>query len=83
VLIGGSTPQADKVEFHQSTMDNGIMKMRPATNGVSIPAVEPSEFKPDGYHVMLIGLKDALRSGTMLPVTLDSPRQGRLKSYCR
>jgi copper(I)-binding protein/uncharacterized protein YcnI len=79
VLIGGSTPQADKVEFHQSTMDNGIMKMRPATNGVSIPAGGTVEFKPDGYHVMLIGLKAPLRSGTMLPVTLRFAKAGSIE----
>ena len=79
VLIGGSTPQADKVEFHQSTTDNGIMKMRPATNGVSIPAGGTVEFKPDGYHVMLIGLKAPLRSGTMLPVTLRFAKAGSIE----
>jgi copper(I)-binding protein len=79
VLIGGSSPQADKVEFHQSTMDNGIMKMRPATNGVSIPAGGTVELKPDGYHVMLIGLKAPLRSGTMLPVTLRFAKAGSIE----
>jgi copper(I)-binding protein len=78
-LIGGSTPVADKVEFHQSTMDNGIMKMRQATNGVSIPAGGTVELKPDGYHVMLIGLKAPLRSGTMLPVTLRFAKAGSIE----
>jgi copper(I)-binding protein/uncharacterized protein YcnI len=79
VLVGGSSPQADRVEFHQSTMDNGIMKMRPATNGVTIPAGGTVELKPDGYHVMLTGLKAPLRSGTMLPVTLRFAKAGSIE----
>ena len=79
MLIGGSSPQSDKVEFHQSTTDNGIMKMRPATNGVSIPAGGTVELKPDGYHMMLIGLKAPLRSGTMLPVTLRFAKAGSIE----
>ena len=79
VLVGGSSPQADRVEFHQSTIDNGIMKMRPATSGVAIPAGGTVELKPDGYHVMLSGLKAPLRSGTMLPVTLRFAKAGSIE----
>ena len=79
MLIGGSSPQAERVEFHQSTIDNGIMKMRPATNGVTIPAGRTVELKPDGYHVMLTGLKEPLRSGTMLPVTLRFAKAGSIE----
>jgi len=79
VLVGGSSPQADKVDFHLSSMDNGIMKMRPATSGVTIPAGGTVELKPDGYHVMLSGLKAPLRSGTMLPVTLRFAKAGSIE----
>jgi copper(I)-binding protein len=79
VLIGGSSPQADRVEFHQSTIDNGIMKMRPVSNGITIPAGGTVELKPDGYHVMLSGLKAPLRSGTMLPVTLRFAKAGSIE----
>jgi copper(I)-binding protein len=79
VLIGGSSPQADRVDFHQSTVDNGIMKMRPAANGITIPAGGTVELKPDGYHVMLSGLKAPLRSGTMLPVTLRFAKAGSIE----
>ena len=80
VLIGGSSPQAERVEFHQSTIDNGIMKMRPATAGIAVPAGATVELKPDGgYHVMLSGLKAPLRSGTMLPVTLRFAKAGSIE----
>lgn len=79
VLVGGSSPQAERVEFHQSTMDGGIMKMRPVANGVAIPAGGTVELKPDGYHVMLVGLKAPLKSGTMLPVTLRFAKAGSIE----
>ena len=80
VLVGGSSPQADRVEFHLSTMDNGVMKMRPATRGIAVPAGGTVELKPDGgYHVMLGGLKAPLRSGTMLPVTLRFAKAGSIE----
>lgn len=80
VLIGGSSPQSERVEFHQSTTENGIMKMRPATSGIAIPAGGTVELKPDGgYHVMLSGLKAPLRSGTMLPVTLRFAKAGSIE----
>ena len=80
VLVGASSPQADRVEFHVTTMDNGVMKMRPATSGVTVPAGGTVELKPDGgYHVMLGGLKAPLRSGTMLPVTLRFAKAGSIE----
>jgi periplasmic copper chaperone A len=80
VLVGGSSPQADRVEFHLTTNDNGVMKMRPATSGITVPAGGMVELKPDGgYHVMLAGLKAPLRSGTMLPVTLRFAKAGSIE----
>jgi len=80
VLVGGSSPQAERVEFHLTTMDNGVMKMRPATRGITVPAGGTVELKPDGgYHVMLGGLKAPLRSGTMLPVTLRFAKAGSIE----
>ena len=80
VLVAASSPQAERVEFHLTTMDNGVMKMRPATRGIAVPAGGTVELKPDGgYHVMLGGLKAPLRSGTMLPVTLRFAKAGSIE----
>ena len=80
VLVAASSPQAERVEFHLTTMDNGVMKMRPATSGVTIPAGGMVELKPDGgFHVMLGGLKAPLRSGTMVPVTLRFAKAGSIE----
>lgn len=78
-LLGGSTPVAARVEVHSMTMDGGVMRMRPVTGGLAIPAGGRVALKPGGYHLMLIGLKQPLRRGAMVPVTLDFARAGPLK----
>lgn len=79
VLVAASSPAAERVEFHVTTTTDGIMKMRPATSGVTVPAGGTVELKADGgYHLMLGGLKAPLRSGTMLPVTLRFAKAGSI-----
>src|SRR5207249_10058198 len=46
-LVGGSFADAGKVEVHQMTMDQGVMKMRPVAGGVEIKPGERVELKPD------------------------------------
>jgi copper(I)-binding protein len=80
VLVAASSPDAARVEFHQMTTTDGVMKMRPATSGVAIPAGGTIELKPDGgYHLMLGGLKAPLKSGTMLPITLRFAKAGSIE----
>lgn len=80
VLLSASSPRAAQIEFHVTTMTDGVMKMRPATQGVTVPAGGTVELKPDGgYHLMLGGLKAPLRSGTMLPVTLRFAKAGTIE----
>lgn len=79
VLVGASSPASASVEFHVTTTTDGVMRMRPATSGVPVPAGGTVELKPDGgYHLMLGGLKAPLRSGTMLPVTLRFAKAGSI-----
>lgn len=68
-LIGAASDAADAVEVHESKMEGDVMMM----NRVEAVALEPSarvEFKPGGYHVMLIGLKQDLKAGDEIEVTL-------------
>jgi periplasmic copper chaperone A len=37
------------------------------------------EFKPGGYHIMLMGLKHRLEEGQMVPVTLSFEKGGTVK----
>ena len=68
-LVGVSSPVAGVAEVHEMKMENDIMKMR-ALPALDLPAGKTVEFKPGGYHVMLMALKQALPPGSTVPLTL-------------
>jgi copper(I)-binding protein len=68
-LIAARSPLAGTVEIHETRSENNMMKMRPVET-VALPAGKAVEFKPGGYHIMLMGLKSALNAGESVPLTL-------------
>lgn len=71
ILIDASTPRAESVSIHESTMKDGTMSMRPLKDGLTIPSGETAELKPHGYHLMLEKLKSPLKEGESIPLTLN------------
>jgi len=74
-LIAVKTPAAEKAEFHQHIMENGVAKMRPV-DSVAVTPGQPAVFKPGGYHVMIMGLKGPLNEGDTFPLTLTFEKAG-------
>lgn len=68
-LVSASSPAAGIVEIHEMAMEGNIMKMR-AVPGLDLPAGKVVELKPGGYHVMLMDLKQQMKDGDTVPVTL-------------
>jgi len=68
-LVGATSPAAEVTEIHEMKMDGGVMKMR-AIPRLELPAGKPVELGPGGYHVMLIKLKQPLKKGDSVPLTL-------------
>lgn len=68
-LVSASSPVAGIVEIHEMKMDNGVMRMR-AVPGLPLPAGRAVDLAPGGYHVMLIGLKQPLKAGESVPISL-------------
>lgn len=68
-LVAASSPVAGVVEIHEMTMVDNVMRMRPIA-GLDLPAGKAVELKPGGYHVMLMDLKQALKAGDTVTVTL-------------
>ena len=68
-LVAASSPMAGVVEIHEMAMDGNVMKMR-AVSGLELPAGKAVDLKPGGYHVMLMDLKQDLKPGDAVPVTL-------------
>ena len=69
-LLGGSSPVAGVVEVHEMAMEGDIMKMRALKNGLEIARGRTLSLKPGGYHVMLLDLKQQLKAGDSVSVTL-------------
>lgn len=69
LLVGVESPVAGAVEIHSMTMENGVMRMQ-AVPGVPLPLGQKVELKPGGYHVMLLDLKQTLKAGDEIPLTL-------------
>ncbi|MBA1444942.1 MAG: copper chaperone PCu(A)C [Chromatiales bacterium] len=68
-LVGAQSPVAKVVELHTHTMEGGMMRMRPVKQ-VDLPAGQQVKLQPGGLHVMLIGLKQKLKPGESVPLTL-------------
>lgn len=69
-LIGASTPIANMVQIHQTTVTDGVAQMGELEGGLEIPAGSVVELRPGGYHVMLMDLTGDLVEGKTIPVTL-------------
>jgi copper(I)-binding protein len=68
-LIAAASPVAGVVEVHEMKMVGGVMKMS-AIKSLAVPAGKTTELKPGGYHVMLMDLKQPLKDGEIVSVTL-------------
>ena len=69
-IVGASSPVANVTEIHEMKMDGGVMKMR-AIPRLDVAAGKPVSLAPGGYHVMLMDLKQQLKKGDVVPLTLQ------------
>lgn len=79
-LVSASSPASKSAEIHTMSMHGNVMKMR------EVPYIE---IKPQqkivmtpghGYHIMLIGLKQALKPGDKFPLTLNFKHAGKVET---
>lgn len=68
-LIEAHSDAAASAELHEMKLDNNIMRMR-AIEQLALPAGKPVDLKPGGYHLMLMGLKNQVKVGDVIPLTL-------------
>jgi len=68
-LVGASSPIAANVDVHEMKMQGDVMRMR-AVDALPLPAGQPVEFKPNGYHLMMTGLKAPVKAGDTVALTL-------------
>ena len=74
-LVGARSPVASIVEIHEMSMIGDLMKMR-AVSAIDLPAGKAVALEPGGYHVMLIDLKQQIKDGEAVPITLVFEGEG-------
>jgi copper(I)-binding protein len=77
-LVGGAGEVAAKVELHEMAMNNGVMTMRPLDKGLTIEPGKAVKLAPGGLHLMLIDLKNPLKQGDKVPLTLEFEKAGKV-----
>lgn len=68
-LVGARSPAAEQVEVHEMAMQGQMMRMRQVAT-LDLPKGRAVALAPGGYHLMLIGLKQPLRAGESVALTL-------------
>jgi copper(I)-binding protein len=77
ILLGAHSPAARRVEFHRTSFESGMAKMRPADTLV----IEPGNTltaAPGGLHLMLVDLKTPLVTGATVPLVLTFKDAGAI-----
>jgi len=69
-LVKVESPVAGSVEIHKMTMKNGVMEMR-MLETLELPAGQVVKLEPGGFHLMLFDLKQPLKTGESVPLTLN------------
>ncbi len=69
-LTSATSPVAGMVQLHEMGMKDGKMVMQEKAGGIAVPAESHAHLAPSGDHVMLMGLKQALKPGDEVPLTL-------------
>lgn len=76
-LIAASSPAAKSVEIHNMWMEGEVMKMREVPGIELKPASKVVMTPGDGYHLMLMGLRQTLKPGDKFPMTLTFEKAGK------
>ena len=78
-LLSGTTPAADRLEIHEMSVTDGIMRMRALPDGLAIAPGQTVKLAPGGYHIMLIGLTKPLALGDHVPARLKFEKAGEVE----
>ena len=75
-LIGGSAPFSERLEVHEMSVTDGVMRMAELENGLTIAPGGTVTLEPGGLHLMFIGLTEPPVAGASVAVTLEFERAG-------
>lgn len=69
-LVSAAFAGAERVEIHEMTTTDGMMRMAELPDGLPLPAGEAVQLKPGSNHIMLLGLTQPLAEGERLSMSL-------------
>jgi hypothetical protein len=76
-LTGITTPVAAMADLHETINANGVMKMRPVKS-LTVGQGKSVSLAPGGFHIMLSNLKQPLKEGESISVTLTFSKAGNI-----
>src|ERR1700761_3725995 len=77
-LVAISGDVAGKIEVHEMAMNNGVMTMRPLEQGLTVDPGKTVTLAPGGYHLMMTDLKQPMKLGDKVPLTLVFEKAGKV-----
>lgn len=81
-LVAAHTPAAARVEFHRTSFEAGMARMRPAGTLVVAPNATLTA-EPGGLHLMLVDLKSPLVAGSLVPLVLRFEAAGEITVHLK
>ncbi|MBK9711724.1 MAG: copper chaperone PCu(A)C [Kouleothrix sp.] len=76
-LLKAMSDAAGTVELHTVIDDNGVKQMRPV-EAIDVPANGEVALKPGSFHVMMFGVKQDLKPGDTINLTLQFEKAGSM-----
>ena len=70
---------AKSAKIHEMKMENDVMKMREAKDGLIIPAHGSVELKQRGYHIMFMNITKSMTAGETYEGILFFEKSGNIK----
>jgi hypothetical protein len=77
-LIAAKCPAAGSAEIHSHSVEGGISRMR-RVDALPVAGGKSVVLAPGGYHLMLIDLKQPLKEGDLLKLTLVFQKAGAIE----
>jgi copper(I)-binding protein len=76
-LLNASCDAVMMMSFMNGSMDGGVATMSDVAT-IELPADSTVELKSGGYHIMLMDLKQELKEGTSISITLEFAKAGKI-----
>lgn len=76
-LLGATAAFAERVELHESRVEDDVVSMRPLGDGIALPPGQTVRLAPGGMHLMFVR-PEPLGEGDRRSATLQFERAGSL-----